>query len=881
MKILTFKHKFLALLACLSVLSFSGLQAQITVTQADVATLNTTDVTIDAGSDDVIVDPITLQNNGNTAYTLTIKTTGNITISGNVDLTGVAGAEAPTNPANNTTLAMRTGKNGHNLVITADGSITISGTINTSGGAAASAPSGYLNERKGGNAGNAGNINITSNNEQITINSIIANGGNGGNSNQEAGAQAVGAPGKAGNITIQAEKSVSTTGTIIANAGNTGQNVSPYSNDAVSGVPLSANGGTIEITSNNAFVNIDGAITANGGNGTGQATSTITGANNNRNKASTDGGKGGTVNITSCSDLILTAAITVNGGLPGVPAGSPNASTIWNQAGSGGDGGTVTLMSKNDNVTTVQIQANAANGQDATSSMQGTNEGNSAPYNGRADHAGWGGNGGKVEISAEKGTLTVNNTITANAGNGGNNGSTSSCGGSGGNGGEINLTAGFGDETAIVAMLSANGGTKGTDILGNAFQCVEGQAGTPGTIPQPIIIGYTPPTLSGTITIACDPITGLVTDTQITETLLESYLSDYTKNGTEHWEYNNGTGWQAFLPFPITITECNKEEYKDAEIRLVYVECSADKYVKDPGLTISIPCVHTPPTLSTGQINVSCDPVTGLVLDTDITETDLDALLSYTMSGGSWEYNDGTGWQALTLPLSITECNKADYDGAEIRYVYTICTEEKYVESVTISIPCVPTPPTISGFIEVECDIDGLVIEKEITQAMLDALVSYSMPGARWEYNDGNGWQTLTLPIAITEDNKEEYSSYIRMVYEVCGVEHVIEGQPDINGIIEDGLIYIPCVPVPSPDVIWPNAIVPEQGGLNSLFPPLGIDFKKITIFNRYGILIYEGTTSWNGTYDGKMVDPTTYYYVVELPDGKLRKAAVEVVKEK
>jgi len=60
-----------------------------------------------------------------------------------------------------------------------------------------------------------------------------------------------------------------------------------------------------------------------------------------------------------------------------------------------------------------------------------------------------------------------------------------------------------------------------------------------------------------------------------------------------------------------------------------------------------------------------------------------------------------------------------------------------------------------------------------------------------------------------------------------------------------------------------PNAFTPDGDGINDLFG----EGLHITIFNRWGQLIFEGTEGWNGTHQGKNVSPGTYYYIWR-PDG-------------
>ena len=75
--------------------------------------------------------------------------------------------------------------------------------------------------------------------------------------------------------------------------------------------------------------------------------------------------------------------------------------------------------------------------------------------------------------------------------------------------------------------------------------------------------------------------------------------------------------------------------------------------------------------------------------------------------------------------------------------------------------------------------------------------------------------------------------------------------------------------------VEWPNAIMPNSG--NDIFLP-DIDDRTMMIFNRSGQKIFEGKGGWNGKYNGKEVDPGTYFYVIDLPDGDVHKSTVEVV---
>jgi gliding motility-associated-like protein len=63
-----------------------------------------------------------------------------------------------------------------------------------------------------------------------------------------------------------------------------------------------------------------------------------------------------------------------------------------------------------------------------------------------------------------------------------------------------------------------------------------------------------------------------------------------------------------------------------------------------------------------------------------------------------------------------------------------------------------------------------------------------------------------------------------------------------------------------------PNVFTPNGDGHNDYFMP----YYDMKIYDRYGILLYTGTTTtigWDGTYKGKKVDPDTYFYVIHYTD--------------
>ncbi|MDR1199133.1 MAG: M12 family metallo-peptidase [Prevotellaceae bacterium] len=73
-----------------------------------------------------------------------------------------------------------------------------------------------------------------------------------------------------------------------------------------------------------------------------------------------------------------------------------------------------------------------------------------------------------------------------------------------------------------------------------------------------------------------------------------------------------------------------------------------------------------------------------------------------------------------------------------------------------------------------------------------------------------------------------------------------------------------------------PNAFTPHnQDRINDIF---GENY-ELHIFNRWGILLYEGNTGWDGKYKGKIVSPGVYYYIAKDSNGNEYKGTVMLVK--
>jgi gliding motility-associated-like protein len=64
-------------------------------------------------------------------------------------------------------------------------------------------------------------------------------------------------------------------------------------------------------------------------------------------------------------------------------------------------------------------------------------------------------------------------------------------------------------------------------------------------------------------------------------------------------------------------------------------------------------------------------------------------------------------------------------------------------------------------------------------------------------------------------------------------------------------------------DLFIPKAFTPDGNGINDNF----MKGYRVIIFDRLGIIIFEGLDGWDGSYKGKTAPPDIYFYKLFYPD--------------
>jgi gliding motility-associated-like protein len=76
-----------------------------------------------------------------------------------------------------------------------------------------------------------------------------------------------------------------------------------------------------------------------------------------------------------------------------------------------------------------------------------------------------------------------------------------------------------------------------------------------------------------------------------------------------------------------------------------------------------------------------------------------------------------------------------------------------------------------------------------------------------------------------------------------------------------------------------PNVFSPNGDGINDLF----MEGLQAEVFDRNGMKLYSGTTGWDGRFNGRPLDPDTYFYLLQytnrLGEVKSRKGFITLTR--
>jgi hypothetical protein len=807
-----------------------GGQAGGTGGQAGIITINGNDINVNAsltanGGNAGVTQGDGYGGKGGAGNTISVTAKNNLLVSGATTTitsqggNGTVGGQGEGHGGNGGSIEL-TAENGTNNINILE--------INTTGGTAAFITSSNINNTHAGNGGSAGSVVIKSYGDLTieTQNGISAYGQAGGESNN--GNMAGGAGGNAANVSLYSDSgAISLSGDVDVSGGKAGD---VYNSQFLPALDA-GNAGNVSIVAKQE-VTLNGKITANGGQAGVSSRAAVEGL---------PGKIGGSVTIVSIrKDVSVNNTITANGG-NGARQGNQVCGTR------GGDGGAIVIEAPTGSIfnNTGGISANGGNAGEANHSTDD-------------DYCYQGGYGGTIDIVAEN--IENSSSLTTNGGKGGGSGANGlNQAGQGGEGGNINLNGNVSNNGSITSN-GGDGGNQYNDTSGNpqggglkGNVNIDGSfSGNPavtndgadgyysGSGGMPTLRPLTPPSE----TCIVPKINGMIV-------FIPSFCLD------------SGINLDVNMPTPIV--DWQGETMASVGFEIEDMDMNNEIIIGDFTTLTTLPHIITSNNENGRRIRYFATNTCGqtghayAVINKYCADNDLDAVIS----GDSTICEDGKA--ILTIEVTGTAPNPWTItlsDGSTKQITSSPTTMEVEPEvTTTYTITSITasdaTAGTTSGFAEI------IVIEK--VDLTLSADKTQVTPGekvtvtASPEYND-----------IIWYMNDTEFTPEFPM-----SVFQDIKFTAKVNDGVCEGDLSDPVFITTN----WPNAIV--QGGKNGVNGDFLIGSGlQLSVFNRHGIIVYEGTNGWDGKINGKYADPETYFYVVELPDGSIRKATLKVVKE-
>lgn len=357
-----------------------------------------------------------------------------------------------------------------------------------------------------------------------------------------------------------------------------------------------------------------------------------------------------------------------------------------------------------------------------------------------------------------------------------------------------------------------------------------------------------------TLEVLYPPLTTSITAAATNTTLCEGDNTLLSVGGASNynWYYQQGN-----TSIPISTSDT---------ITVVPPAIGTNTYI----VTGYAPCASSTP--DTKIIIVTVTPKTSLFVSPiqDVTKCMNSPYVLTTGVGSSIPSNAGTpySYSWTTLPSNTPA------PGATNTSSYTVNSNTTSTFVVTVSGVCAyPTSDTVvvSNFVD---DL-GIAINDSSsacagTPFVLNALASGGYPAYNYQWTMVPGTNVIsnTSVLEYISPDMEGNYTFVVVVGDSCGYNRTT--YQVIN-------VLPPCA------VEIPNVITPNGDGTNDFFKIKNIEHHpntNVTIFDRWGIKVYENP-NYNNEWNGAGVADGTFFYVIDVPDDKKYSGFISVFKGK
>jgi hypothetical protein len=170
----------------------------------------------------------------------------------------------------------------------------------------------------------------------------------------------------------------------------------------------------------------------------------------------------------------------------------------------------------------------------------------------------------------------------------------------------------------------------------------------------------------------------------------------------------------------------------------------------------------------------------------------------------------------------------------------------KYQVTGTDEYGCVDTATTeitVLDKLKATINVNPKIISEKQPDVQFETITDIVDYDVIWDFGD-NSWSTFST-IEHRYDIADNDSLY-NIVFSIV----------DSNGCVDTirEVVYV--------DLFIPTLFFPSVG---QVFMNNCTSCKKLEIFDRLGVKLYDGPAGWDGIYNGRLVDPDTYFYAITL----------------
>jgi len=206
----------------------------------------------------------------------------------------------------------------------------------------------------------------------------------------------------------------------------------------------------------------------------------------------------------------------------------------------------------------------------------------------------------------------------------------------------------------------------------------------------------------------------------------------------------------------------------------------------------------------------------------------------------------------------------------------TLNNNDKITCELTSSLPCVTSatvtsneaifvldPPVTTGVTIVSSLTGPVCAGTEITFTATPDLAGFN-PSYQWKINGANaGANSPTFTVKTLADG------------DIVTCTITSDGKCLANPTATSNAITVTFNPVSQCVIVVPNTFTPNGDGINDLWNITALSYYpdcSITVFSRYGSVVYHSQgygKPWDGTTNGKSAPVGTYYFILDLKNGK------------